>query len=152
VIYGALRLKNFKTSSHNYGGDRGEQVLAATWRMVNHSQETLYVPLTVIGEQPLRAVGIRQWWIERLGEYKDIPCYNPKALRIGDRYAANGFVIVSEPEWPAKEHVDFAYTWPAPMDVTCFPKGRYRIDMEFRKLHQDGYGLLDIDSRTFRVR
>jgi hypothetical protein len=111
----AFRLGELEiTSTSNLVGDAVEFRCS----LINMSGESLEVPDRIV----------QQYWIERLGDQKEIPSVPPGARRVGARYASGGSVIHANPRIEAGEHIPLYKK----LDTAGFPEGSYRLTLEYR--------------------
>ena len=151
AIYGDVRIDSLMANPVAYApGERphGKHVL------VNQSDRNLCIPQDPI-YPAFHTVGILQAWIERLGEYKEIPGIPPFIARdAAGRYAAGGQVIVTDyflptHQWPAT--MSQPYDWGYYYDTSLFPSGQYRYYLEYKKRFADGGEVIQTVSVDFQV-
>ena len=160
ALYQVLQLHDFRIDPRVH--DDGVEMQVA-WALRNKSQSSL--PL-ITYENPrsgftCSAVGIFQFWLERVGPDKEIPALSEKCCpRIArddrGRYAAGGYVVCQEAPWGGKEERRFArgqvFSGIPTTDPSILPLGHYRLYLDYKKLFQDGGDVLSTSRASFRVR
>lgn len=127
-IYKALKLTPCELTAK--GPFTPGDVIIVKCGIKNVSNNTLNIPLTAgVRSAPAYVLGGHQFWLERIGDDRDIPAVKPNTFRNGTRYAAGGAEIRSKAI--AKSEV-INFTIGGKVDTKDFPPGKYRISVEFR--------------------
>jgi hypothetical protein len=125
-ILEVMAIEDLETDRPLYNA--GDTVLF-TYNLTNSSRSPVIPDSNNTFNQPL--VGVRQHWIERLGNDATIPGISANAARDGNRFAIGGSIIPVQGELAPGDQISFSEQLAT---NALFPAGDYRISVEYRDL------------------
>lgn len=126
TIYNAIKIENLGTDQTIF--TIGDQI-SIHYEFVNRSDSALIVPLNNQYSNPYYLVGVKQSWIERLGDDSSIPPLN-YVTRSGSKYAVGGEIIIWSEVIKSQEKLECYVS----LNTKGFPEGKYRYYVEYKRL------------------
>src|SRR5204863_9005338 len=122
-IYQALKLANAQLGK---GPFRAGDTLTFSYELANTSKGALTIPEEKGGKRGEHSAGVRQSWIERLGDDPTIPL---KGRRQGRKYAVGADTFLVDAVVPAGK----MYRYTAIVKTEGFTAGVYRYSIDLKK-------------------